>query len=163
MRELTVDTDHTELFGNLAADDEVSSFFRNCFYATKTFEKLKRKKRLMILVGEKGTGKTALFRMAAMEDDASADTFAVEAGYLEIDEKTGISQKIQGWKDYFGKKIAEKLQGVASSDKKHSGKIKKGFALLEKTVGDAVKTKCGFDYMQLKTDVLSLLADIMAP
>ena len=159
MRELTVNTEHTELFGNLAADDEVSSFFRNCFYATKTFEKLKRKKRLMILVGEKGTGKTALFRMAAMENDASADTFAVEAQYLEIDEKLGISQKIQCWKDYLGKKIAEKLQGEAASDRKRSGKIKKGLALLERTFGNAVKEKCGFDYMQLKTDILSLLSE----
>ena len=146
MRKLTINTESTEIFGNLDALDEDPAFFRNCFYATKAFEKLKRKKRLMIVVGEKGTGKSALFRMAAMEDDESEDTFAVEAKYLKIDDKADISQKIQGWKEYLSQRIVEKISKKEQARGNLGRKVTEGIGLLASAIGDAVKTKYGIDY-----------------
>lgn len=159
MRKLTINTESTEIFGNLDALDEDPAFFRNCFYATKAFEKLKRKKRLMIVVGEKGTGKSAIFRMAAMEDDESEDTFAVEAKYLKIDDKADISQKIQGWKEYLSQRIVEKISKKEQARGNLGRKVTEGIGLLASAIGDAVKTKYGIDYAQLKTGILALRAE----
>ena len=156
MRKLTVDVDKEELFGKLDALDEKRSFFRNCFYATKAFKKLKAKKRFMIVVGEKGTGKSALLRMAAIEDDESDDTIAVDAKYLEIDKERDISQKVQAWKEYLGGRIIEKIQ-QKSTKLNANGLVQQGLSIIEDTIGSIVKTKYGLDYAQIKVRVLSLL------
>lgn len=58
----------TGLFGELAAEDEDISRFKNCFFKSSTYEKIHNDRPLRILVAHKGVGKSALFRMSYEEN-----------------------------------------------------------------------------------------------
>ncbi len=65
-----------ELFGHEAAEDEHPARLRQYYFKTETYEKVTADLPLRILVGHKGIGKSALFRVAAQED--------LEAGRLPV-------------------------------------------------------------------------------
>lgn len=58
----------TGLFGELAAEDEDISRFKNSFFKSTTYEKIHNERPLRILVAHKGVGKSALFRMSYEEN-----------------------------------------------------------------------------------------------
>ena len=61
-----------DLFGNEAAESESIERLREYFYKNRAYERFDEKLPLRILVGPKGTGKSAIFRYTI--DEAKAKT-----------------------------------------------------------------------------------------
>lgn len=104
------------LFGNEAAENENPAALRAYYFKNDLYEQVCSSLPLRILVGHKGTGKSALFRVAEMEDDDSGVLSVV----IKPDDVLGIATSEedilklirdwkQGLKDIIFRKIFEKF------------------------------------------------------
>lgn len=66
---VTLETTKTEIFGYLDALDENDEVFESYFLETNIYRKVKGKERFLMVVGEKGTGKSALLRMCMISNE----------------------------------------------------------------------------------------------
>jgi hypothetical protein len=123
-----------KLFGHEAAEDEDFDRLREYYFKIKIYDRIIAPLPLRILVGHKGIGKSALFKVAISEEN--------EAGNLPIlirpDDILGLKadttdflQTIRDWKNglnlIIGKKVLSTLGVESKTDankiKKYSGKI----------------------------------------
>lgn len=92
------------LFGNEAAEDEDIKKLKAYYLKSKTFDQISNDLPLRILVGHKGIGKSALFRIAMMEES--------ESGKLSILIKPDDIAEIASTEEDFLKLIREWKNGI---------------------------------------------------
>lgn len=63
------DVNVARLFGNEAAENEDRKLLKGYYFKNAAYEQVTGNMPLRILVGHKGIGKSALFRVAEMEDE----------------------------------------------------------------------------------------------
>jgi len=100
------------LFGHEAAEDEHPDRLRQYYFKTDTYEKVTADLSLRILVGHKGIGKSALFRIAAQEDiDAGRLPILIKPDdILELKtSEDNFLETIRDWKRGFVKVFAGKV------------------------------------------------------
>ena len=136
------------LLGTDAAEDESDARLRAYFLKTPAYTQVANPDRgLRVVVGNKGTGKSAIFRVAALEDRA--------AGRLPIevrpDDLTDVAQGnlnylqlVAAWKKGLAEVIIEKsLKALGEADDKFFGKAKRKSGrvldVIQKSLGDEVK------------------------
>lgn len=69
IRDVTFTEDEISgLFGELAAEDENTERFKECFFKSDTYTKIHNDRSLRILVAHNGVGKSALFKMSYEEN-----------------------------------------------------------------------------------------------
>ncbi len=100
------------LFGHEAAEDEHPDRLRQYYFKTDTYEKVTADLSLRILVGHKGIGKSALFRIAAQED--------IDAGRLPILIKPDDILELKTSEDNFLETIRDWKRGLV---KVFAGKV----------------------------------------
>lgn len=111
LEKLTIE-DIRGIFGHEAAEDEDPSRLREYYFKTKVFDQITAELPLTILVGHKGIGKSALFKVAQLED---ADSKALPI-LIRPDDVQGIglyggdfNKTIRDWKDGLRGIIAQKV------------------------------------------------------
>ena len=72
-----------KLFGNEAAEDENIDLLKNYYFKGDTYSQLKSSNSFYIVVGHKGTGKSAILKMLAF-DENSVGNFAVELSKSDV-------------------------------------------------------------------------------
>lgn len=93
----------SELFGELAAEDEKLGRFRESFFKSDTYEQIHNERPLRILVAHKGVGKSALFRMSYLEN-VGKNNLALWirpndiADLCKVEENENALQLIEKWK-----------------------------------------------------------------
>ncbi|MEK6708178.1 MAG: hypothetical protein AABY81_05165 [Pseudomonadota bacterium] len=116
------------LFGHEAAEDEDPARLREYYFKTNTYDEVCADLPLRILVGHKGTGKSALFKVA-MAEDKENDTITVlirpdDVAVLATD-TTDFLKTIREWKAGLGQIIAKKvLSEIGSNDESWVAKLK---------------------------------------
>jgi hypothetical protein len=127
MADLTFsDVEIQQLFGHEAAEDELPTRLREYYFKTDAFEQITSDVGLRILVGHKGVGKSALFKVAMAEDE--------EAGSLPVlirpDDVAGLAtdasdllKAIREWKEGLLDIIAAKVMTSMGSTESLSGKL----------------------------------------
>jgi hypothetical protein len=89
------------LFGHEAAENEKPDRLRQYYFKSKVYESITADLPLRILVGHKGTGKSALFAVAQAEDaDANRVSIAVrpdDISGIQVSEED-FNSRIQSWK-----------------------------------------------------------------
>lgn len=142
------DTDLEQLLGADAAEDETDERLLEYFLETPAFKAVTDlDRKLRVVVGSKGTGKSAIFRIAALEDRG--------AGRLPIDVRpddlTDVAQgtlnylqMVSAWKKGLAAVIIEKsLKALGDGDEKFLGKAKKATGhvldVIVKSLGDEQK------------------------
>jgi ABC-type ATPase involved in cell division len=85
MNNITKDTTRKELFGCLDASDEQESVLKNYFLETTAYKKVNSNENIYILVGEKGTGKSAIMKMCMINDKENNSNFAHEKYTLSLE------------------------------------------------------------------------------
>ena len=140
--------DLEQLLGADAAEDESEERLRSYFLETDTYREVTNPDRkLRVVIGNKGTGKSAIFRIAAFEDR--------QAGRLPIevrpDDLSDVAQGtlnylqlVSAWKKGLAGVVIEKsLKSLGDGDEKFLGKAKKatGHMLdaIVKSLGDEQK------------------------
>ncbi len=89
------------LFGDEAADSEEINRLRQYYFKTDTYSKFMADRPIRILVGHKGIGKSALFRVA-MSEDEEANKLSISIrpdDIAQIGEDGDLNKMIQKWKD----------------------------------------------------------------
>jgi hypothetical protein len=122
------------LFGHEAAEDEDPQRLREYYLKTLTYEQVRAELPLRIVVGHKGIGKSALFRIA-MAEDVDNDRVAV---LIRPDDVLGLGgdtsdllKTIHDWKEGLIEIIAQKvLSSLGSGSDNLSGQLKKFGGLL---------------------------------
>jgi hypothetical protein len=124
------DADLDVLLGADAAEDESDERLQEYFLETATYKEVSnRDRRLRIVVGSKGTGKSAMFRVAQLEDRAAgrlpievrpddlADVAQGTLNYLQL---------VAAWKKGLADVIIEKsLKALGEGDEKFFGRAKR--------------------------------------
>lgn len=121
------DLEVQQLFGHEAAEDETPARLRQYYFKTDAFEQVTADVGLRILVGHKGVGKSALFKIAMAEDH--------DAGSLPIlirpDDVAGLAadasdllKAIREWKEGLLDIIATKVLASLGSTESLGGKLK---------------------------------------
>jgi hypothetical protein len=89
------------LFGDEAADSEDINRLRQYYFKTDTYSNFVADRPIRILVGHKGIGKSALFRVAMSEDeDANKLSISIRPDDIaQIGEDGDLNKMIQKWKD----------------------------------------------------------------
>lgn len=121
-----------QLFGHEAAEDEGIENLKRYYMKNKTYERFAVDLPLRILVGHKGTGKSALFKIAIQEDN--------ENGYLPIELQPNDILDLDVDSDNFLKSIKEwesKLIEIIGD------KVLDSLGIEGKTTWDTVKTRGG--------------------
>jgi len=124
------------IFGHEAAEDEEFDRLKEYYFKSKTYDKIKADLPLRILVGHKGIGKSALFKVAMAEDreDGRLPIFLRPNDIMGIQPATpAFLNRISDWKyalqaivaqkslDEFGITGEGKAAGTLSSAGRHSG------------------------------------------
>lgn len=106
------------LFGDEAADSEEITRLRQYYFKTDTYSKFVADRPIRILVGHKGIGKSALFRVAMSEDeDANKLSISIRPDDIaQIGEDADLNKMIQKWKDGLTNIIARRSLQVLGVD-----------------------------------------------
>lgn len=156
MGKISLDTEASELFGSLDATDEKDTIFESYFLETKLYRKLLGNKNMYIVVGEKGTGKSALLKMCMITNKKN-DEIVIKI-QRPLQQSTGTpSQIIMDWKDRIAKCIYEKLTGMGIGIKNE--KIIKLIEATEEEVNSFTKNKFSVDYYKIKNAVLDAFSN----
>jgi hypothetical protein len=123
------ETNIAELFGHEAAEDESPTRLRQYYFRNQAYDQVTAELPLRILVGHKGIGKSALFRIA-MHEDHEAQKLAIEVRPDDVNSihTKGLSfnEQIAAWKAGLHKIIGEKsLEGFTIPALKKTGAIGK--------------------------------------
>jgi predicted AAA+ superfamily ATPase len=105
----SLETTKTELFGQLDAFDENDEVFENYFLETNIYKKIKGKEKFYIIVGEKGTGKSALLKMCMINNEKNEEV-VVDIKRPQITEKVQVSKLVDLWKDSLSKNIVDEIE-----------------------------------------------------
>jgi hypothetical protein len=100
-----------EIFGTDTAEDENPDRLKSYFFKNKAYSNIRANLPLRILVGHKGIGKSALLRMAYIEDkEESSLALWLQPNDLVISSaiKQSFIEKIEGYKHLLSKLIYEK-------------------------------------------------------
>lgn len=138
-----------ELFGNEAAEGENLQRLKEYYFKGRTYEQISSSVPLRILVGHKGIGKSALFKVAMAEDIDEKGFLAV---VIKPDDVVGIQSEggdflgdIKNWKQGIIKIITEKVldslgventNSILSKVTWHTGQV---IETLERCILDGVK------------------------
>lgn len=122
--ELTI----SKLFGHEAAEDEDASRLIEYYFKSDSYEQVTTNLPLRILVGHKGIGKSALFKVAMQEDKNNNRIMAL----IKPDDIIGLGssskeflQIIREWKDGLSEIISKKiLQSTGSFTDGNIGKLR---------------------------------------
>lgn len=129
------------LFGNEAAEDETLERLKQYYVKNKTYEKITANLPLRILVGHKGIGKSALFKVAMSEDieKGNLPIFIQPNDIVDLEEDIEDSlQAIRKWELGLLEIIANKvLQKFGSDEQGIKGKLKKGGSNILKLLHEA--------------------------
>jgi hypothetical protein len=89
-----------KIFGHEAAEDEEFDRLREYYFKSKTYDKIRAELPLRILVGHKGIGKSALFKVAMAEDkeDGRLPIFIRPDDISALDSSSGFLLRIKDWK-----------------------------------------------------------------
>lgn len=116
------------LFGHEAAEDEDPARLREYYFKTKTFDQISADLPLRILVGHKGIGKSALFKVAMAEDsDNGLITVLIRPDDVATlaTSTDNFLATIREWKVGLSQIIAKRvLAEVGTSDDSWQGKLK---------------------------------------
>lgn len=135
------------LFGHEAAEDEDPARLREYYFKTNTYDEVSADLPLRILVGHKGIGKSALFKVAMAEDrDANIITVLIrpdDVATLATD-TSDFLKTIREWKVGLSQIIANKvLSETGSNDVSWSSKLKQHggnlLSFLEETFRNSYK------------------------
>ncbi|MFD2329441.1 P-loop ATPase, Sll1717 family [Cohnella sp. GCM10020058] len=121
-----------DLFGHEAAEDESIDSLKRYYLKNKTYERFAVDLSLRILVGHKGTGKSALFKIAIQED--------IERGYLPIELQPNDILDLNVDSDNFIKLIKEweaRLTEIIAN------KVFESLGIENKNTWETLKTKSG--------------------
>ncbi len=94
------------LFGHEAAEDEEPSRLREYYFKARTYQQIANDLSLRILVGHKGIGKSALFKVAQAEDEENK----ILALSIQLNDLVGIASGNAGFLDL----IREWREGLVS-------------------------------------------------
>jgi hypothetical protein len=143
-----VDVDLEQLFGADAAEDETEARLRSYFLETPTYREVTNPdRRLRVVVGSKGTGKSAIFRIATFED-REARRLPIEVRPDDLSDVAqgtlNYLQLVSAWKKGLAGVIIEKsLRALGDGDEKFLGKAKKATGqvldTIVKSLGDEQK------------------------
>lgn len=122
------ETEIHRLFGHEAAEDEDPARLREYYFKTKTYDQVSADLPLRILVGHKGIGKSALFKVAMAEDkDNGLITVLIrpdDVATLATDADDFLAT-IRYWKAGLSQIIARRvLAEIGSKDDSWQGKLK---------------------------------------
>ena len=149
---ITLETTKTEIFGYLDAFDENDEIFESYFLETNIYRKIKGRERLLIVVGEKGTGKSALLRMCMISNEKNNE-IVVNIRRPVIQSGGDVSQTIEGWKIYIAQEICKTLNEKREMITKNKT-LNTIFASLEKTLSEIVKKQYDINYLEIKNNIL---------
>lgn len=152
MAELSLHTTRKELFGSLDALDEEDNVFKEYFVHTNVFEKMRGAEKILILVGEKGTGKSAIMKMCMITDKANG-ICVVNIQRPQVQEDLDINSKVNMWKDYLAGEIVTSLRGEIAIEK---GKFGKLIGIVEELANEYIHAKYHIDYKKVKTEILDV-------
>ena len=132
--------------------DEQDNIFKQYFIETNIFHKMSSDENFLILVGEKGTGKSAIIKMCMITDKES-NRLVVNIQRPQVGEVLTINEKINAWKNY----LAERIVDTISNTKKENtfGKI---FSALEDALDGFTKHRYNIDYKKVKRQILDALS-----
>lgn len=116
------------LFGHEAAEDEDPARLREYYFKTKTYDQMSVDLPLRILVGHKGIGKSALFKVAMAEDKENGLITVLirpdDVAMLATDTDDFLAT-IREWKAGLSQIIAKRvLTEIGSNDESWQGKLK---------------------------------------
>lgn len=139
--ELTI----SKLFGHEAAEDEDPVRLSEYYFKSETYEQVTANLPLRILVGHKGIGKSALFKVAMTEDKDSNRVMVL----IKPDDILGLVsgaseflQVIRDWKEGLSEIIAKKiLQSIGDSSEGNLRKFKNYGGAIVDFLNDTFKNK----------------------
>jgi len=141
------ETEIQRLFGHEAAEDEDPIRLREYYFKTKTYDQVSVDLPLRILVGHKGIGKSALFKVAMAEDRESGLITVLirpdDVAMLATDTDDFLAT-IREWKSGLSQIIAQRvLAEIGATDDTWQGKLKQYggtlISFLEETFRDTTK------------------------
>ena len=123
------------IFGHEAAEDEDVNRLREYYVKTKIFDQIRANLPLRILVGHKGMGKSALFKMAMEEDRADGELPILlrPNDVVGIEPEVGFLNRIKDWKYGLQSIIAQK--SFETFGIKQEGKLGDALHAAGKTLG----------------------------
>lgn len=135
-----------KLFGHEAAEDEDISRLKEYYFKNKTYTRITADLPLRILVGHKGIGKSALFKIA-MSEDNSNNTLSI---LLRPDDIIGLYsdnsdflKAIRDWKDGLNEILAKKiLSSLGLNDESNFSKALNIGGKLTTFLLDTLKPSC---------------------
>ncbi|MCA3261027.1 MAG: hypothetical protein ING44_03730 [Telmatospirillum sp.] len=159
-----------ELFGSFAAEHESPERFKDYFVTNKFFESFNADFPLRIVVGNKGSGKSALLRAAGDHDSSVPDRIRIPLTVTELVELIGVLpndplQAINRWKRVLATKaaaalvvgkisetLADELSGALTTVSNFVGHVV--LALSNKAkVGSDIAVQAGLELNQVKSFV----------
>jgi hypothetical protein len=135
------------VFGAEDAENESRERLKEYFFRNKAYESLKANLALRVLVGHKGVGKSALLKMASIEDDESS----IISIFIRPNDVRGIwdsseqnlNELIEKWKTgllrIVHSKVIERLGDVYS--KEHEGFVGKSISGLTDAIGAFIRSR----------------------
>lgn len=144
----SLETTKTELFGQLDAFDENDEVFENYFLETNIYKKIKGKEKFYIIVGEKGTGKSALLKMCMINNEKNEEV-VVDIKRPQITEKVQVSKLVDLWKDSLSKNIVDEIEKKREriTDSKKVNTLFKG---IEAIASPIIENKTNINYWEIK-------------
>ena len=123
------------IFGHEAAEDEDVVRLREYYFKTKIFDQIRADLPLRILVGHKGVGKSALFKIAIEEDKAAGQLPILlrPNDVVGIEPEAGFLNRIKDWKYGLQSIIAQKSFDTFGI--KQEGKLGEALHVAGKTLG----------------------------
>lgn len=99
------------IFGHEAAEDEAVERLKEYYFKNDTFEQVSADLKLRILVGHKGIGKSALFKVASSEDEAHGilPIHVQPDDIINIDYSENFLKSIRNWREGLIKIITDKI------------------------------------------------------
>ena len=100
-----------KIFGHEAAEDEAVERLKEYYFKNDTFEQVSADLKLRILVGHKGIGKSALFKVASSEDEAHGilPIHVQPDDIINIDYSDNFLKSIRNWREGLIKIITDKI------------------------------------------------------
>ncbi|HEV2324203.1 MAG TPA: hypothetical protein VGS10_09670 [Terracidiphilus sp.] len=124
-----------KIFGHEAAEDEDVNRIREYYFKTKVFDQIRADLPLRILVGHKGMGKSALFKIA-MEEERNEGQLPIllrPNDVVGIEPEAGFLSRIKEWKYGLQSIIAQKSFDTFGI--KQEGKLGEALHAAGKTLG----------------------------
>lgn len=156
MKKIDFSTTKTELFGHLDALDETDDILKQYFVETDIFQKMKGKENFLLLVGEKGTGKSAIMKMCMITDKEN-NHFIVNIQRPPVNEEDALNRKINEWKDFISREISDVIANQWKNDNKNTAFRVLGIA--EDVLSQIVEERYKIDYRGIKSQVLDVLSE----